>query len=276
MRMEINSIICGDCLEVMKDWPDGCIPLTVTSPPYDELRDYKGYKFDFEAIASELYRITMQGGIVVWVVGDQVVEGSETGTSFKQALFFKHIGFNIHDTMIYRKNGALPDNVRYFQVFEYMFVFSKGRPKTINFIEDRKNRFTERWGKGRRVREKDGSLSPRDEWHGREYGRRNNIWKYNTGFGYSTKEEVAFEHPATFPEQLAADHIVSWSNEGDIVLDPMCGSGTTPKQAKILARVPIGIDISPEYCKIAEERLRAVDTGVPVKEARSGQGALFE
>jgi DNA modification methylase len=193
MNPPINKIICGDCSEVLLFWCDESVDLTVTSPPYDELRDYKGYSFDFEKTARQLYRVTKTGGIVVWVVGDQVIDGSESGNSFRQALYFKECGFNLHDTMIYEKNGALPDNCRYFQVFEYMFILSKGRPKTVNFIEDRKNRFKERWGKGRCVREKDGSLTPRDEWKGRDYGRRNNIWRYNTGAGYSSAEEIAFD-----------------------------------------------------------------------------------
>jgi len=275
MPLPVNEIITGDCLEVMKGWPDNCVDLVVTSPPYDNLRDYQGYEFRFEDIAKELFRITVDGGVVVWVVGDSVIDGSESGTSFIQALHFKGIGFNLHDTMIYEKNGGLPDNCRYYQIFEYMFVFSKGRPKTINFLEDRKNRFTERWGKGRTVRNKNGSMSPRDDWHGREFGRRNNIWKYSTGAGYSTKELIAFEHPATFPEALASDHIKSWSNEGGTILDPMVGSGTTCKMAKMLGRNYIGIDISEEYCEIARQRLEAVDTGVPVKEQRAGQMALF-
>lgn len=257
MEEYLNKIICGDCLEVMKELPDKCVDLTVTSPPYDTLRDYKGYSFDFEGIAQELYRITKDGGVVVWVVGDATIKGSETGTSFKQALYFKELGFNLHDTMIYEKTGCSMPSNRYLSSFEYMFVFSKGKPKTINFIKDRKNRFPTRWGKGRKVRNKDGSWSYRENYEAKEYGRRFNIWRYNNGGqGYGHTDEYAHQHPATFPEKLAEDHILSWSNEGDTVLDPMCGSGTTLKMAQKNNRNFIGIEISEDYCKIAEERLK--------------------
>jgi len=251
----LNKIIWGDCKTIMTSFPDRCIDLTITSPPYDNLRDYKGYSFDFEGIAKELYRITKEGGIVVWVVGDATIKGSETGTSFKQALYFKEIGFNLHDTMIYQKNGCrLPSPNRYLSNFEYMFVFSLGMPKTTNLIKDRENRFREQWCKKGTKREKDGTLSSRERFISRAYGVRFNIWKYNTGYGHSTKEECAFEHPAIFPDNLAKDHIISWSNKADVILDPMCGSGTTCKMAKILERKFIGIDCSEEYCKLAVKR----------------------
>lgn len=253
--IEPNKIYNENHLETMGRMPDEVLDLTVTSPPYDKLRDYKGYVFDFESCAKELYRVTKQGGVVVWVVGDSVVDGSETTTSSEQKIFFRSIGFNIHDTMIYEKNGGLPDNCRYYQIFEYMIVLSKGRPKTINFLMDRKNRFTERWGKGRTVRNKDGSMSARDDWHGREFGRRNNIWKYNTGAGYSSIDQISFQHPATFPEKLAADHIHTWSNEGDLIYDPMGGSGTVAKMAHLANRNWIISEISEEYCNIATKRI---------------------
>jgi DNA modification methylase len=254
--IEVNKIYNESNLDTMSRMPDAVIDLVVTSPPYDGLRDYKGFSFDFPAVANELYRVIKPGGVVVWVVGDQTSNGSESGTSFRQALYFKDIGFNLHDTMIYEKNTALPNGVRYFQVFEYMFVFSKGRPKTINLIEDRKNRFREKWGSGRVVREKDGTLSKRGgNYVGREYGRRNNIWRYNTGYRFGTKDTIAFEHPATFPDLLASDHIRSWSNEGDLVYDCFGGSGTTAKMSHILKRNWILSEISKEYCDIAEKRI---------------------
>ena len=281
--MRENTIICGDCLEVMKDWPDGCVDLVVTSPPYDDLRDYKGYSFDFEGIAQQLYRITKDGGVVVWVVADKTVNGSETGTSFKQALYFMKIGFNLHDTMIYEKSGcSFPETNRYYPIAEYMFILSKGTPKTINLISDRINTYAGEYvARENADRQKDGSLTPNTAYKNeynkkvKQFGVRYNIWKYSVGKGNTTKDDV-FAHPAIFPEKLAADHILSWSNSGDIVLDPMSGSGTTVKMANLLGRRYIGIDISPEYCQIARDRLRAVDTGVPVKEARAGQGALFD
>lgn len=254
--MEVNRIIQGDAVRVLKTFPDKCVDLIITSPPYDNLRDYDGYSFDFEGIAGELYRVIKEGGVIVWVVGDSIIDGSESGTSFRQALFFKELGLRLHDTMIYEKNGAsYPEQKRYYQIFEYMFVFSKGEPKTINLLSDRKNKWSSSWGK-RSTRGKDGKLKQKGKLENlKEYGVRFNIWRYSTGAGFSTKDEIAFEHPAIFPEQLAADHIRSWSNEGDLVLDPMNGSGTTTKIAQTLNRKFIGIDVSEKYCKIAEKRL---------------------
>lgn len=256
--LELNKIYQGDCLELMKDVPDKMIDLTVTSPPYDNLRTYNGFSFDFEGIAKELYRVTKDGGLVVWVVGDATVKGSETLTSFKQALYFKEIGFNVHDTMIYQKNSpAFPDHHRYYNVFEYMFVLSKGKPKTINRIEDRKNIWggTQTFGRITE-RQSDGTLK---DTKGRktvkEYGVRHNIWRYNTGKGQSTTDKIAFQHPAIFPDKLAEDHIISWSNPGDLVFDPMAGAGTTCKMALLNSRQYLGMEISKEYVDIANQRI---------------------
>lgn len=240
--------------------PDNFIDLTVTSPPYDNLRTYKGYSFPFEEIAKELYRVTKNGGIVVWVIGDSSLNGNESGTSFKQALFFKEIGFNLFDTMIYMKNGpAYPSRDKYFQIFEYMFIFSKGKPKTFNPIIDRVNKWAgQKWSKTRTRRKKDGTIQ-KTEWsadQGGEMGKRFNVWKYNVGAGYTTKDQIAYNHPAIFPEKLADDHILSWSNENDIVYDPFMGSGTTAKMAIKNNRNWIGSEISEEYCSIIEQRVR--------------------
>lgn len=250
----INKVVCGNFLAIMPCVPDGVIDLTVTSPPYDNLRDYQGYDFKFEPLAKELYRVTKQGGVVVWVVGDATINGSETGTSFRQALYFKKLGFNLHDTMIWYKHSPPLTHNRYEQHFEYMFVFSKGKPKTFNPLKEKK-----RWKDSRKFkdvrREKDGSYDRGFVGRGEDkiIG---NVWKIIVGGGHSTKDKIAYQHPAIFPEDLARDHILSWSNMGDIVLDPMCGSGTTLKMAKQYNREYIGIEISPKYCKIAEDRLR--------------------
>ena len=246
----------GDCLEVMKAIQDKSIDLTITSPPYDNLRTYKGYSFDFEGIAKELYRVTKNGGVVIWVVGDATVNGSETGTSFKQALYFKEIGFNLHDTMIWKKpNFANPSTNRYHQTFEYMFVLSKGKPKVFNSIKDRKNIYAGNLGSiGENTSTQvDGTKKIRERKVIAEYGQRHNVWEINT----SGQENMgkAIEHPATFPEKLAHDHIISWSNEGETVLDCFLGSGTTGKAAKQLNRKFIGIEISPEYLEIAKKRI---------------------
>src|SRR3990167_4303384 len=251
----LNKVICADSLEFMKKLPDKCIDLVVTSPPYDGLRDYNGYSFDFEGIARELFRIIVERGVVVWGVGDACINGSESGTSFRQVLYFKEIGFNLHDTMIYEKNGTpFPEVNRYYQCFEYMFVFSKEKPKTTNLLKDRKNKWAGSFGK-RSQRLADGTLQQKEAIECEEYGVRFNFWRMNGGYGYTTKDEIAYKHPAMFPESLARDHILSWSNEGDLVLDPFLGSGPTAKMAHNLKRNYIGIDISKEYCEIARKRI---------------------
>ena len=257
-----NKVIHGDCLEVMPTLPDNYIDLTVTSPPYDNLRDYNGYTFNFEGIANQLYRVTKDGGVVVWVVGDATINGSETGTSFKQALYFKEIGFNLHDTMIYEKNGVMPTTNRYCQMFEYMFVLSKGNPKTVNLIKDRVNNWGGTYTGNIGQRQKDGSIKKGGIKQINETGCRFNIWRINNEGGFMNKDSATKHHPATFPEQLASDHIISWSNDGDLILDPMCGSGTTCKMAAINNRKYIGIDISEEYCEIARKRIAETELQV--------------
>ena len=245
----------GDCLELMKNIPDGSVDLTVTSPPYDNLRTYNGnidqWNFEkFKSIAKELYRVTKQGGVVVWVVGDATVKGSETGTSFKQALYFKDCGFNLHDTMIWEKTGMLPTQDRYYNIFEYMFVFSKGKPKAMNFICDHKTTA------GGRIQKKDACINKGKQKDGvgtfvrNEYSRRTNIWRITIG-----KNKETQGHPAPFPEQLAKDHIISWSNEGDTVLDCFMGSGTTGVACVNTNRNFIGIELDENYFKIAKERI---------------------
>jgi DNA modification methylase len=255
-----NKIICGDCLEVMKGIPDNSIDLTVTSPPYDNLRTYNGYVFDFEGIANELYRVTKKGGVVVWIVGDATIKGSETGTSFEQALYFKKIGFNLHDTMIYQKNSyPFPPVNRYYQQFEYMFVFSKGSPKTYNIQRQPTDiRWRNKDNKTSSQRNVDGTVKKLQYECGKDDRKMDNIWLLNTGYMKSTPDKVAYEHSAIFPDELAKRHILSWSNQNDIVLDPMCGSGTTCKMAKLNNRKFIGIDISKEYCDIARKRVNAI------------------
>ena len=264
--LEINKIYNMDCLEGMRRLPDSCIDLTVTSPPYDNLRDYNNevtWNFEkFKEVAKELFRITKPGGVVVWVVGDATIKGSETGTSFRQALYFKEIGFNLHDTMIYAKNNVYahdPRNKRYKQCFEYMFVLSKGKPNTYNEIKDRPNKHAGKTLSGTKGRTKEGIKRNLKPIVLGEYQARFNIWEYTTG-GSVASDKIAFNHPAIFPEKLAEDHIISWSNEGDVVLDPFIGSGTTAKMALLNSRNFIGFEISKEYCDIANERILKIQS----------------
>ena len=248
----------GDCLERMKEIPDGSVDLTVTSPPYDNLRNYNNSldwgEHVWKPVLEELFRVTKKGGVVVWVVGDATIKGSETGTSFKQALHAMECGFNLHDTMIWNKptftaTGAL--RVRYAQVFEYMFIFSKGKPKSFNPIKDRVNKsFGSK--KHSNVRQADGSMKPITS-IGKpiaKNGQRFNVWRINTEVSNANRF-----HPAQYPEKLAHDHIISWSNEGDTVLDCFMGSGTTGKMALLNNRKFIGIEKDVGYFEIAKQRL---------------------
>lgn len=245
--MRLNEIYNENCLDTMSRMKNNFIDLTVTSPPYDNLRTYNGYSFDFESIAKELFRVTKEGGVVVWIVGDETIKGNETGTSFKQALFFKEIGFNLHDTMIWNKQGFSAVGslkVRYAPVFEYMFIFSKGKLKTFNPIKDRKNKhFNKLISKSKR--QTDGTIKKGKSYISKEYGQRFNVWDC---FPQGNKTN----HPAPFPEKLVNDHIESWSNEGDIVYDSFMGSGTTAKMSILNNRNYIGSEISKEYCKISK------------------------
>lgn len=258
----INKIINDNAVNALSKIKSNSIDLVVTSPPYDKIRDYNGFIFDFETfktIVKELHRVIKSGGVIVWIVGDTTENGSESGTSFKQVLEFMNVGFKLHDTMIYEKNTssfpAKRNGNRYTQIFEYMFVFCKDKIKTSNLICDKTNKWAghTNWGKNTN-RLKSGELKDTTDIKPvPEFSPRNNIWKYNVGKGFNSSDKESHEHPAIFPEQLAEDHILSWSNENDIILDPFVGSGTTCKMAKKNKRNYIGIDISKSYCELAEK-----------------------
>jgi len=261
---EVNRIICGDSAVVLAQLPAGSVDLTVTSPPYDDLRTYRtGALFPFDEIATQLYRVTKQGGVVVWMVSDQTKNGSETGTSFRQALFFMGLGFNLHDTMIYEVagTGAKGSHSCYWQAWEYMFVFSKGKPKTLNLLCDRVNAYHGAKTTGAR-RGVDG-VRVIDPYRTPKMSKRTNVWRYQPGRNHSTQDSYAFTHPAVMHEQLAHDHIVSWSNPGDLILDPFVGSGTVPKMALLSGRDYIGIDIAGDYCELARRRVAEAEARTP-------------
>jgi DNA modification methylase len=257
------EIFNEDCLDYLKRQPNDSIKFTLTSPPYDNIRDYNGYSFPFEDIAQELWRATKFGGVVAWNVADATVKGSETGTSMRQALYFMSLGFRLHDTMIYAKKNPMPAGVsskRYHQAWEYIFILSKDAPETFNPIM---------------VKAKFGHLDANMKHRGtdgkteykktkrNEYTKVRNIFEYSIGGGISTKDKVAFEHPAIMPEQLAQDMIATWTNEGDTVFDPFTGAGTTAKMCFLLGRKFQGTEISSEYCNIIRRRLDTTMNPLP-------------
>lgn len=248
--LPVNKIICGDNVATMATFSDACIDLVVTSPPYDNLRTYGGHSWDFEGVAQQLWRVIKPGGVVVWIVGDATIDGSETGTSFRQALRFMEIGFRLHDTMIYGSDKPPLTHNRYEQCWEFMFVLSAGKPATFNPLKETSIHAGKRCnGRTFMQRSSDNaySLAHKNSEVSPMSFRRNLWWENQTFDG---------RHPAPFPEAIARDHILSWSNEGDIVLDPFSGSGTTMKMARLMGRKSIGIEINEAYCEIARNRLR--------------------
>ena len=268
-----TTLLQGDCLELMKNIRDLSVDLTVTSPPYDNLRTYNGnisqWSFDkFKQIAKELYRITAHGGVVVWIVADATIKGSETGTSFRQALWFKDCGFNLHDTMIWEKpnSGSVGSLNRYEQTTEHMFVLSKGKPKTANIICDKPNKRSGEIQCGS-IRQADGKTRKTSQYGKKpvnEFGRRHNVWMVSPEM--SNQKRC---HPAQFPEQLAHDHIISWSNKGDTVLDCFMGSGTTGVACVNTKRNFIGMEIDPQYFEIAKKRIDSARENQEVQEGCS-------
>lgn len=258
--MDVNRIICCDCINGMKELDAECIDLSVTSPPFDDLRTYDGYQFDHKSILAGVYRVLKPGGVLVWVVADATHNFSETGTSFRQALHAIEVGYKLWDTMIYMRNAITnPSKVRYYNCFQYMFILSKGKPRAINLLKDRKNKTAGKKASYRKQRESDGKLHLHECFKagvGRpEYSVRWNVWRYNVGSLIMAEDREWADHPAIFPLKLAEDHIKSWSNEGDLVFDPMCGSGQTLIGAKKLKRNYLGMDISDKYCEMSEKRL---------------------
>ncbi len=268
--LPLDTVTCADALDFLRTLPEGSIDMILTSPPYDNLRQYKGYSWNFEGIAQQMYRVLKTGGVAVWVVADSTVNGSETLTSFEQALYFKRVGFDVYDTMIWEKSGTHPNiHRRYSNMFEYMFVFSKSSPAAFNPLKQRNKLAGQSTTGGKRQR--DGEI------HVYKRGRvsmtvqkesvLSNVWRIPSGYNLSSNDPECFEHPATFPEELARRHILTWSNPGDVVLDPFSGSGTTLKIARNLGRRFIGVDISQEYVDLSLRRLANTDPFQPTTHA---------
>jgi DNA modification methylase len=243
---------CKDCIDLTQSLRSDLVDMVITSPPYDELRHYGKHPFDWRALAVELFRITKPGGVVIWVVGDSTIKGSESGTSFRQALFFNELGFKINDTMIYAKKNPMPTpGKRYHQAFEYMFCFSKGIPKTFNPIQVESKYHGVAFMKDRG---KEGTLNYTKKLRTAKH-KVTNVFSYAIGGGISTKDEIAYGHPAIFPESLVQDQLMTWSNPNDLVCDPLFGSGTTAKLCMLMERQFIGSEIEPTYYKLACRRL---------------------
>ena len=265
IKDERYELYQGDCLEVMdKLIEEGVkVDLTVTSPPYDGLRDYDNslvWNFDiFKQVADKLYKLTTDGGVVVWIVGDSVKKGTKTLKCFEQALYFKSIGFNMYDVIIYQKTSPSPPHKnRYFNSFEYQFILCKGKPNTINLLKDRPNKRAGTSSGTITRREQDGSLTVKKAIKINDFGVRTNIWTYAVGNNKTTTDKFAFKHPAMFPEKLAQDHILSWSNENDLVFDPFMGANTTGKMALLNNRKFIGIEKVEEYFEISKKRIENI------------------
>jgi DNA modification methylase len=261
--LPVNRVVCGDNVDVMSKWQKRCIDLVVTSPPYDNLRTYGGHSWDFECVARELFRILKVGGVIVWVVADATVDGSETGTSFRQALHFMGLGMRLHDTMIWEKtgSGAIGSQLCYAQNYEFCFVVSKGTPKSVNLIKDRPNVNKSGWVNVNGGIGKNGKAASTRLVRRNAFGKRSNIWTIDPQRNSS--------HPAPFPLELARDHVVSWSSPEDFVLDPFCGSGTTGVACAHLGRKFIGIDINEKYCDDADTRIKAAYLQAAAKSRKS-------
>ena len=254
-----NKIFTGDAETILSTFPNNCIDLTVTSPPYSNLRHYgntlnkDNWNYDkFQAITKQLFRITKDGGVVVWIVNDKTENGSKSLVSFRQALYFQEIGFNMNDVMIWEKENPMPTvkQPRYTDVFEYMFILSKGKPKTFNPIMiPCKCAGQEYHSTTKNMGGENGRTYK--EFNINKEKIKGNIWECAVA-------QNKTGHPAVYPEKLIIDHIKSWSNECDIVLDPFIGSGTTAIAAKKLNRSYIGIDINEEYCNLTINRINNI------------------
>jgi site-specific DNA-methyltransferase (adenine-specific) len=263
-REFVDQIIHNDCVSEMATLPDNCIPLTVTSPPYDKLRRYGGQRWSFETfekVARQLFRLTMPGGVVLWVVQDGTVDGSLTGTSARQWLYFQQIGFDLNSVLILATRGWRSQTSRYANQFHFGFVLSKGRPRAFHPIRDRINSTA---GQRLRCSRRSASGEAVTTYNGDRrlglHGYRANVWFYDVGGGKSTKDRYASRHEALMPEQMARDLIISWSRPGDLIFDPFCGAATTCKMALLSHRHYLGIEAHALYYRLALRRMRDAQT----------------
>ena len=253
----INSIICGDSAEVLKNFPDNSIDMVVTSPPYDGLRDYNGFSLDLHKIGKEIYRVLKDGGIAVMVIQDATKDFAKSLTSFRTIVdWCDNVGFRLFETVIYHKNGT--EGAWWKQRFrvdhEYMPIFMKGK-KPQYFNKEPLKIPSKHGGKvmsGSGNRRTDGTLSETVRRPINTMKCRGTVWDYLMA---GDKNPLKRKHPAVFPDKIPYDCIQCFCPEGGLVLDPFIGCGSTAVMAKVLGRNYIGIDISREYCDLAEERI---------------------
>ena len=246
----------NDCVKVLPYFKDS-VDLIITSPPYDDLREYGGHEFNFRAVADAIIPALKDGGQMAWIVQDAIRNYQETGNSFRQALYFQEHGLLLHQTIIFQKaNESGKSHTRYAEVTEYIFILTKGRPKTFNPIIDKPNaEANTRQSNTNKGRNKAGELgSYVGSYTVPKFSKRINVWRYNTS-RMAPDFKDAHKHPAIYPLALGHDLVTSYSNPGDLVLDPMCGSGTTIRAAVNLDRNAVGIDIEPSYIELAKRRM---------------------
>ena len=268
MKLSLNETHLMNCIDGMQLMDAESVDLVVTSPPYDDLRTYNdSSKWDhevFKSVADNLARVLKTGGVIMWNVNDATVKGSETGSSFRQCLYFMdRCGLRLHDTMIYEKTGTAfasgPKSVRYTQIFEYCFILSKGKPKTINLIQDKKNAWAGYTSFGNaKTRKQDGTMHDPGKKSKviREYGVRTNIWKIKNSGGFGQSSKASYKHPATMPEELARGHVLTWSDKNDLILDPFMGAGTTAQVCLEENRNFIGFEIDETYHQMCVDRVQ--------------------
>ena len=262
----INQIYNEDCLETMGRMEDGLCDLILTSPPYDNLRRYGqertnhkrlkgGMSFDFESIAKEMTRVLKPGGVIMWNVQDQTINMSRTGSSMRQALYFMdECGLNFWDHLIWYKTGTpFPSPHRYRSVWENMFIFSKGKPNTFNPILKR-NKTAGQVRNSRKFRDHKGDFV--EGFQGtpiREFGNEDNVWYIANGANKSYKNKLSVNHPAVMTDEIARRHILTWTNENDIIYDPFLGASTTTRVARDNNRQWIGSEIHTPYYELSKQ-----------------------